>query len=83
MLVEAALDGELQIDDGIAPFADEMVVFGDIRVKAVEGAAEGDSADQALLDQDPDIPVDGSDAEVGELLLQSSEEPVCGGMGVR
>jgi hypothetical protein len=73
LFVQAALDRKLQIDDCIAPFADEMAVFGDIRVKAVEGAAEGNSADQALLDENSDVSVDGSHTEVGELLLQPSE----------
>ncbi len=82
-LIQAALDRELQIDDRITLFADEMVVVGDIRIKAVDSTAEGNSTDQALLDQDPDVSVDGSYAEVGELLLQPAEEPVCGGMGVR
>ena len=73
LLVQAALDRELQIDDCIAPFADEMVVFGDIRVQTVESAAGGNSTDQALLDENSDVSVDGSNTEVGELLLQPSE----------
>jgi hypothetical protein len=82
MPVQATLPRDLQIDDCIALFADEVVVFGDIRVKAVEGAAERNPADQALLDENPDVSVNSSYAEVGELLLQPSEQPVCGGMGV-
>ena len=81
--VHGAHDGDLQIDDCAALFADEVVVFADIRVQAVEGAAKGDSPDQALVDKDPDVSVDGSQAEAGELLLQLSKKPVCAGMGVR
>ena len=71
--VQAALDRELQIDDRIALFANKVVMVGDIRIKAVEGAAEGNSPDQALLDENSYVSVDGSHTEVGELLLQPSE----------
>jgi hypothetical protein len=81
--LQATRNGQLQVDDGAAPFADEMVVFGGIRIEAVEGAAEVDSGDQALLDENSDVPVDGSHAEAGELLLQPFVEPIRGGMGVR
>ena len=72
-LIQAALDRELQIDDRITLFADEMVVVGDVRIKAVEGTAKGNSTDQALLDENSDVSIDCSHTEVGKLLLQPSE----------
>ena len=61
-LVETVLNGEVQIDDRIALFTDEVIVVGDIRIESVEGAAKRNSAYQALLYENPDVAIDRANA---------------------
>jgi len=53
--VDGPVDGQVQVDDGIAAVTQEVVVRPHVGVQAVEGAAEGDPAQATLLDEDAEL----------------------------
>ena len=69
-----------KIRNGAATLAYEMVVWFDVRVIAVKGAAEIDFSDQSLLHEYVQVPVHGAHAQVGKLRLQPVVDPAGGGM---
>ena len=75
--VQALIRRDIEVDDRIAVLADEVVVGLHIGIEAIKGATKGDPADETLLDEDADVPIDGPQTEVGELLPQLAKQPVC------
>ena len=68
--VQALIWWDNKVDDRIAVLADEVVVGLHIGIEAIKGATKGDPADETLLDEDADVPINIPQAEVGELLSQ-------------
>src|SRR5690606_13762959 len=60
--------------------AEEVVVRGGIAVVAAVGAAEGELPGLAHFRQDLQIPIDGAEANMGNLLPDFLVDPVRGGM---
>jgi hypothetical protein len=67
--VERFIDRQLQIDDHSALLAYEMIMRSCLGIEAVKGAAIVDPPDQALLDQDIQVPVHCPHAKVRILAL--------------
>ena len=66
--IEAFSRRDIKVSDGTATLTDEMVVGLHVCIEMIKGASERDPADESLLDEDADIPIHGSHAEVWELL---------------
>ena len=79
-LIQGFIDRKLQIHDRTAALADEVVVRSDVGVETIVGAAEIYLLDQILLDQDVEIPVDCTHAEIRELPLQPFVDPISRGV---
>jgi len=79
--VDLAVDRHLQIADGVAAGANEVVVLGHPRFKPVVGAAGLNFLDQPLFGQNSQIAIDCPQTEVGDFGLEPGIEPV--GCGVK
>jgi len=55
--VQALVRWDIEIDDRITVLADEVVVGIHIGIEAIKGATKGDPANETLLDEDADVPI--------------------------
>ena len=82
-IVQASIDRQLQINDRTTALTDKVVVRSDIGIEAIKSAPKIDLLYQSLLDQDAEITIHRTHAQIGELVPQLIVEPVGGGMSSR
>jgi hypothetical protein len=74
--IQALIGRGIEIDDGIALLADEVIMGPRVGIETIECASKGDPVDASLLDENADVPIDGPQAEVGEFLAELDIQPV-------
>jgi hypothetical protein len=82
-VVQRVIHGQGKIRDGTAALAYEMVVWLDVRVIPIKGAAEIYFSNQPLLHEYVQVSVHGAHTQVGKLILQLVIDPAGSGMCTR
>lgn len=78
--IQALIGRDIEVDDGIAFLADEMIMGLCIGIESIKSASKSNPVDESLLHKNANVPIDGPQAEIGEFLAQFAKEPVCGWM---
>ena len=81
--VEAGVGRKIEVLDGPARFADEVVVGGNVAVVAVERAAAGQFAYTLLFSEDREIAVHRPHAQIGQFLFEGAVDLVRGRVSIR
>ena len=76
-LVQSVIDRQLEIRYRSAPFADEVIVGLCVGIETIKGTSEIYLPNEFLLDEDIQIAVYSTHAEIGKLLLHPLKNPVC------
>src|SRR5437773_8287837 len=80
LLFEARIDGHGKVVDPPAAETSDVVVPSRVAVEARRVAAGLDFADGPLLRQPLEVPVDGAEADAGEMPARPAIDPVRGGV---
>ena len=81
--IQALIGRDIEVDDGIAFLADEVIMGLCIGIESIKSASKSNPVDESLLHKNANVPIDGPQAEIGEFLAQFAKEPVCGWMSFR